>query len=94
MDYSEILRTLQKASLFDLYRLRVGLDGLMDQPERILPIKRRLRPGMEIAYFSPRENKQVDAVVEEVRRTCLYVCGTRWMANSGVSAFMRSTWRG
>ncbi|MEO5369026.1 MAG: hypothetical protein H7833_03015 [Magnetococcus sp. DMHC-1] len=46
---------------------------MLDQPERLLLIKRQLRPGMEISYFSSKENKLVDAVVEDVRRTCLYV---------------------
>lgn len=73
MDYSEILHALQNASLFDLYRLRTGIDGLLAQPERLLSIKRRLQPGMEISYFSPRDNALLEAVVEEVRRTCLYV---------------------
>ncbi|MBF0631031.1 MAG: hypothetical protein HQL89_08585 [Magnetococcales bacterium] len=38
MNYSEILHALQGASLFDLYRLRVGIDGMLDQPERLLPV--------------------------------------------------------
>ncbi|MBF0161950.1 MAG: hypothetical protein HQL88_06655 [Magnetococcales bacterium] len=73
MDYSEILHALQNASPFDLYRLRVGIDGLLSQPERLAPIQRRLRPGMEISYFSGRDNRQVDAVVEEVHRVSVYV---------------------
>lgn len=73
MNYSEILHALQNASLFDLYRLRVGIDGLLEQPERLRQIKCHLHPGLAIAYFSGRENKLVDAVVEEVQRTCIYV---------------------
>ncbi|MBF0423400.1 MAG: hypothetical protein HQL73_10450 [Magnetococcales bacterium] len=82
MNYSEILHSLQSASLFDLYRLRVGIDGMLNQPERLLPIKRRLHPGMEICYFSNKENKQVDAVVEEVHRVSVHARdkadGKRW----------------
>ena len=82
MDYSEILHALQDASPFDLYRLRMGIDGMLDQPERMLPIKRQMRPGMSISYFSGRENRQVDALVEEVQRTCVYARdkadGKRW----------------
>ena len=82
MDYSEILHALHTASLFDLYRLRMGIDGMLDQSERLLPIKRQMRPGMAISYFSGRENRLVDAVVEEVQRTCVYARdkadGKRW----------------
>lgn len=82
MDYSEILHALQTASLFDLYRLRIGIDTLLEQPERLLPIKRQLRPGMTISYFSARENKQFDAVVEEVHQINVTIRnladGKRW----------------
>ncbi|MBF0148053.1 MAG: hypothetical protein HQL84_14680 [Magnetococcales bacterium] len=73
MNYSEILHALQGASLFDLYRLRVGIDGMLDQPERLLPVRRQLHPGMEISYFSGKDNKQVDAVVEGVHRVSVHV---------------------
>ncbi|MBF0402292.1 MAG: hypothetical protein HQL90_16200 [Magnetococcales bacterium] len=82
MDYSEILHALQSASPFDLYRLRMGIDGMLQQPERMLPIKRQLRPGMAISYFCGRKNRLVDAVVEDVQRTCVYLKdtadGQRW----------------
>ncbi|MBF0177250.1 MAG: hypothetical protein HQL63_10460 [Magnetococcales bacterium] len=82
MDYSELLHALQNASLFDLYRLRVGIDGMLEKPERLSAVKQRLRPGMAISYFSGRENRLVDAVVEEIHRTCLYARdkadGRRW----------------
>ncbi|MBF0463435.1 MAG: hypothetical protein HQL87_18900 [Magnetococcales bacterium] len=55
---------------------------MLDQPERMLPIKRQLRSGMAISYFSGRENRLVDAVVEAVQRTCVYARdkadGKRW----------------
>ncbi|MBF0154561.1 MAG: hypothetical protein HQL64_12535 [Magnetococcales bacterium] len=82
MDYSDILHALHEVSLFDLYRLRVGIDAMLEQPERLAPIKRQLQPGMDISYFSGKENRLVDAAVEEVRRSCLYVRnkadGKRW----------------
>lgn len=82
MDYSAILHALQSATPFDLYRLRMGIDGMLDQPERLLPIRRQLRPGMEISYFSGRENRLVEAVVEEVHRMNVHVrdkaAGKRW----------------
>ncbi len=82
MDYTHILEELQKASLFDLYRLQAGIDKMLDQPERIDAVKRRLRPGMAITYFNQRENRLIPAMVEEVLRTRLAVRdkegGRRW----------------
>ena len=63
---------LTKASLFDIYRLKVAMTGLLERPEKIGEIKKHLRIGMHISYFSARSNKLVDAVVEEIQRTNVY----------------------
>jgi hypothetical protein len=73
MNYTDLLNELQQASLFDLYRLSVGIDKMLDQPDRIKAIKRRVQPGMEIRYFDERENRLISATVEETQRTMLVV---------------------
>ncbi|MBF0180512.1 MAG: hypothetical protein HQM03_10870 [Magnetococcales bacterium] len=82
MDYSEIVRALQAATPFDLYRLRIGIDALLDDPARLLPIKRRVYTGLEIRFFNARENRIMTGVVEKVQRTTLDVRakpeGTYW----------------
>ncbi|MBF0163706.1 MAG: hypothetical protein HQL97_13465 [Magnetococcales bacterium] len=82
MDYSSILQALQQASLFDLYRLRVGIDNMLDQPERLQTVRHQLRPGMTIAYFDSRRNGLTEAIVEEVQRTNVHVIdkegGRKW----------------
>lgn len=72
MDYSELLRNLENASLFDVYRLRIALDVCLEQPDKVLAVKRQLRAGMEISYFSGRYNKMTDAVIVEVQKNCVY----------------------
>ncbi len=76
MDYTQLLNELEKASLFDLYRLRVGIGKMLDQPDRIKAIKRRLRIGMEVTYFDEGENRLIPATVEEIQRTKLLVRNT------------------
>jgi hypothetical protein len=73
MDYTQLLTELEKASLFDLYRLRVGIGKMLDQPDRIKSIKRRLRIGMEVTYFDEGENRLIPATIEEIQRTKLLV---------------------
>lgn len=83
MDYELIVLELKKASAFDLYRLRSVLDNLLEDPIRLNAIKRRLKPGMEITYFDPQENRLIAAVVEDVRRTRAGIrevqTGKRWI---------------
>ena len=59
--------------MFDLYRLKAGINKMLDQPDRITAIKRQLHIGQEISYFNERENRLVTATVEEIQRTRLSV---------------------
>jgi len=83
MNYLEILQSLEKESLFDLYRLTIAINALLEQPEKLFAIKQHLSIGMEISYFCSRSNKLVDAVIEEIRRN--HVCvrnkhdGKQWI---------------
>jgi hypothetical protein len=83
MDYSEILQSLEKESLFDLYRLKIAINALLDQPEKLLTIRQHLSAGMEISYFCTRSNKLIDAVIEDIHRN--HVCvrnknnGQQWV---------------
>ena len=82
MNYSKILCNLENASLFDLYRLKIALNACLEQPDKVLEVKRKLRVGMEVSYFSSRFNKMTDTVIEEINRTCVYAkdkeSGKRW----------------
>lgn len=82
MDYELIVSALQKASAFDLYRLQSAIGHLLDDPLRLNAIKRQLRPGMEITYFEPQENRLIPALVLEIRRTRVAIqelqTGKRW----------------
>jgi hypothetical protein len=73
---------LQKASAFDLYRLQSAIGHLLDDPLRLNAIKRQLRPGMEITYFEPQENRLIPVQVLEIRRTRVAIqelqTGKRW----------------
>ncbi len=82
MDYTHILQELQSASLFDLFRLRVAIEGQLDNPARIAEVRARLRPGMNVRYFDEVQNRLVPARVVELNRTRLVVDnladGRRW----------------
>lgn len=82
MDYTKLLQELQQASMFDLFRLKASILIMLEQPNRIKEIQRRLRPGQEISYFTIDENRLVPAIVEDIHRVYLYVRnkddGKRW----------------
>ncbi len=61
MDYTHLFNELQKASVFDLYRLHVAIGNELENPKRILHLKQKLRIGMELSYFYHVENRLVKA---------------------------------
>ena len=85
MDYSMILKELNKASLFDLFRLQVAIDQQLVNPSRIREVRKLLKPGMEISYFEPTENRLIDATIISLRQSRLVVenkhDGKRWSIN-------------
>ncbi len=82
MDYELIVSALQKASAFDLFRLQSAIGHLLEDPLRLNAIKRLLRPGMEITYFEPQENRLIPAQILEIHRTRAAIrelsTGKRW----------------
>ena len=73
MNYSELIAALDKASSFDLYRLREAIKVLLDDPQRIYSVKKQLKVGHCVEYFEPDENRLVSAAVLKLNRTRVLV---------------------
>jgi len=69
LNYSDIVKELENATGFDLFRLRVAIDRMLDDPEKITALKGNLRTGQEVEYFLPEENRVIKAVVTGIKRT-------------------------
>lgn len=68
MDFTAMLKALNQASGFELYRLRAAIDRVLDEPRWILAIAQRLRPGQRVEYFDPRSNNSHHGQILELRR--------------------------
>ncbi len=73
MEYTAILKALNEASAFDLYRLHVAIDKELDNPERIMNVKIFLRIGIETTYFCHEENRLIPVKVLELKRSYVIV---------------------
>ena len=73
MDYSKIIEELNKASSFDLYRLKVAINQQLENPHRVSEIKKCLKPGQKISYFDETANRLVEAIVLKIMRKRLLV---------------------
>lgn len=68
MNFSDVLKTLNQASAFELYRMRAAIDRVLEQPHWLESIRGRLRVGQTIAYFDPQANASCPAEIIELRR--------------------------
>lgn len=82
MNYNTLIEELKQASPFDLYRLRVLIDNLLDDKERIKALRRQLKPGMVCSYFDPEKNRLVDVTITRVKQSNVNATevesGKRW----------------
>ena len=82
MNYSDILNELNKASLFDLFRLNIAINHQLDDPHRIKQVKQSLKVGEMITWFDSDKNRLVEAQLLEIRKTKALVLnqddGRRW----------------
>lgn len=69
MNYAELIKLLENASAFDLYRLQSVLDEMIDDPRRIMEVKLPLRLGQKIQYFDRAEASLQEAIVERIKQT-------------------------
>ncbi|MCK4869864.1 MAG: hypothetical protein KAS93_02015 [Gammaproteobacteria bacterium] len=73
---SEIITQLEKATPFQLWRLRALMDRLLEDPNRLMHVKRKLYLGQKITYFVPEENRDITATVINILRTHVLVKNT------------------
>lgn len=69
MNYHDLITLLDKASAFDLYRLSLILDDMIDDPKRIIETKSKLRLGQQVDFLNGRTNQINKVVVEQIKQT-------------------------
>lgn len=69
MNIQQAFQALQTASDFELFRLRVAIDKLLDDPERSNALRKKLVVGMHLEYFNEAENRAIACEVVEIKRT-------------------------
>lgn len=69
MDYETILKALNEASLFELFRLNAAIRTQLDDPAKNIEIKNQLRVGQQLSYFDSEINRLIPATVIEINRT-------------------------
>lgn len=69
MNYQELMILLDRASAFDLFRIRQVLDDMIDEPKRIFEVKSKLCLGMRVEFFDTSLRKAVPVRIEAIKQT-------------------------
>ena len=83
MNFSDVLKSLNQASAFELYRMRAAINRVLDEPRWLQAIQSRLQVGQPIEYFDTQANKPRHGKLLELRRKQAVVLdqedGKRWL---------------
>ena len=69
MNVQTVFQELETASDFELYRLNIAINKLLEDPERINTLRKKLVIGMQVEYFKSEVNKVVVCEILEIKRT-------------------------
>ena len=68
MNFSDVIKTLNQASAFELYRMRAAIDRVLDEPRWMQAIQARVKLGQTVQYFDSQANALKRGQVLELRR--------------------------
>ena len=68
MNFSDVIKTLNQASAFELYRMRAAIDRMLDEPQWMQAVQAQLKIGQVVQYFDARANAPRRGQVLELRR--------------------------
>jgi hypothetical protein len=69
MDYAALSNALDKASLFDLWRLNVFIARALDDPHKNEALKTQLYVDQAVHYFDTSQNREISGRIVAVKRT-------------------------
>ncbi len=61
MNFSDVLKAMNQASAFELFRMRAAINRVLDQPQWAEAIRSRLHVGQLIEYFDSQGNTSCKA---------------------------------
>ncbi len=69
MNIQSVFQALESASDFELFRLTAAIDKLLEDPERINALRKKLVVGMQLEYFNAEKNRAIACELLEIKRT-------------------------
>ncbi|MCP4320306.1 MAG: hypothetical protein GY951_14215 [Psychromonas sp.] len=69
MNIQHIFQELQSASDFELFRLKVAMNKLLDDPDRVNALRKKMTIGMQVDYFCEERNRAIACRLVDIKRS-------------------------
>jgi len=69
VDIQHVFQELQSASDFELFRLKVAVEKLLQDPDRVDTLRKKMTVGMQLEYFCEERNRSIRCSLLDIKRT-------------------------
>jgi hypothetical protein len=69
MDSHQLIDSLSRKSLYELFRIKNVIDKLLEDPAALGYCRNNLKVGQSLSYFDPDSNQEIRAVLSKIYRT-------------------------
>lgn len=69
MNIQHIFQELQSASDFELFRLKAAINKLLEDPDRVNSLRKKMTVGMQLDFFCEERNRSIACLLLEIKRT-------------------------
>ena len=69
MDIKKILSDIESADNVTLYELKIALDKILVEHDRLEPVRQNLKSGQRIQYFCEKKKSLASGTIVQVQRT-------------------------
>ena len=69
MNIQHVFQELQSASDFELFRLKAAINKLLEDPDRVNALRKKMIPGMQLDFFCEERNRSIACLLLEIKRS-------------------------
>ena len=72
MEMFDIIESLNRSSLFELFKIKCAIDKMLDDPDKLRTVRSLLRINQEIRYFDASLNCEIPATIERMNKNTVF----------------------
>lgn len=86
--YNDLVNNIVNISLYELWRIYCVVYHALEDPHKRLQTKKMLKPGMDISYFTQKENRLIYAIIIAIDKNQVLVCNKHDAKRCWINLYM------